>query len=90
MAFSQLQTIIPDSDRMAEQLKEGMLHMEFIVRRYKKQIEGGRVFLHENPAHAKLCPPPCIKRMMREVGVDVVEADQCMSGLHTWGKDRSP
>ena len=26
---------------------------------------------------------------MREVGVDVVEADQCMYGLHTWGKTKS-
>ena len=26
---------------------------------------------------------------MREVGVDVVEADQCMYGLRTWGKSRA-
>ncbi len=25
---------------------------------------------------------------MREVGFDVVEADQCMFGLKTWGKSR--
>ena len=26
---------------------------------------------------------------MREAGVNVVEADQCMFGLKTWGKTRS-
>ena len=81
--------MIPDSDRKSCQLKEGMQHMEFMVRLYKKQLEGGRIFLHENPAHAKSWALPCIRRMMREVGVDVVEADQCMYGLKTWGKSRA-
>ena len=83
VAFSQLQTMIPDRDRKACQLKECMQHMGFIVRLYKKHLEGGRIFLHENPAHAKSWALPCIRRMMREVGVDVVEADQCMYGLKT-------
>ena len=43
------------------------------------------MFLHENLAHAMLRALPCINIMMREVGVDVVEADQCMYGLHTRG-----
>ena len=47
VAFSQLQTMIPDSDRKACQLKEGMQHMEFVVKLYNKQLEGGRIFLHE-------------------------------------------
>ena len=81
--------MIPDSDRKACQLKEGMQHMEFMVKLYKKQLEGGRIFLHENPAHAKSWALPCIRRMMREMGVDVVEADQCMYGLKTWGKSRA-
>ena len=32
VAFSQLQTMIPDSERIACQLKEGMQHMGFMVR----------------------------------------------------------
>ena len=63
--------------------------MEFMVNLYKKQVEGGRIFLRENPAHAKSWGLPCIKRMMREVDVDVVEADQCMYVLLTWGKNWS-
>ena len=47
------------------------------------------MFVHENPAHAKSWALPCIRRMAREAGVQIVEADQCMFGLKTWGKSRS-
>ena len=89
VAFSQLQTLIPDSKRKAQQLAEGIRHMEFMAKLYKKQVEGGRVFLHENPAHAKSWALPCIRKLMRELGVYVVEADQCMFGLKTWGAIKS-
>ena len=52
--------------------------MELIVNPYRKQIEGGRAFVHENLACAKSWALPCIRIMMREVEVDVVEAYQCM------------
>ena len=90
VAFSQLQSLIPNSDNKAKQLAEGIRHMEFVTRFYKKQIEAGRLFVHENLAHAKSWALPCIKKMLREVGVDVAEADNCMFGLKTWGKHRSP
>ena len=89
VAFSQLQTLIPDSDRKASQLAEGMRHMEFVVKLYRKQVEGGRIFLHEQPAYAKSWAIPAIRKMMREVGVDVVEADQSMFGLKTWGENKA-
>ena len=63
--------------------------MEFVVRLYKKQIDAGRFFIHENPAHAKSWAFPCIRKMMRELGVDVVETDQCMFGLKTWGSSKA-
>jgi len=89
VAFSQLQTLIPDSDRKAKQLAEGIKHMEFMAKLYKNQVEGGRIFLHENPAHAKSWALPCIKKLMRSMGVFVVDADQCMFGLKTWGQNKS-
>ena len=52
VAFSQLQSLIPESENKARKLEEGIRHMEFMVKLYKKQVEGGRIFLHENPAHA--------------------------------------
>ena len=83
VAFSQLQTMVPDSERKRLHLAEGIRHMEFVVTLYRKHVEGGRVFIHENPAHAKSWALPCIRRMMRQLGVDVVETDQCMFGLKT-------
>ena len=62
--------------------------MEFVVKLYRRQVEAGRVFIHENPAHATSWALPVIRKMMKEVGVDVVEADQCMFGLKTWGNGR--
>ena len=40
VAFSQLQSLIPDSDRKAQQLAEGIRHMEFVSSLYKKQVDG--------------------------------------------------
>ena len=62
--------------------------MEFVVKLYRKQLNAGRVFLHENPAHASSWALPVIRKMMAEVGVDVVETDQCMFGLKTWGNHK--
>ena len=59
--------------------------MEFVVRFCRKQVDVGRVFVHESSAHAKSWGLPAIRIMMREVGVDTVGADQCMFGLKTWG-----
>ena len=62
--------------------------MQFVCKLYKKQIEAGRLFIHENPAHAKSWALPCIRKMLREVGVEIVQADQCMFGLKTWGRHK--
>ena len=89
VAFSQLQSLNPDSDNKARQLADGIKHMQFVARLYKKQVQAGRLFVHESPAHAKSCSLPCIRKMLRETGVEVVEADQCMFGLKTWGAQKS-
>ena len=39
VAFSQLQTLVQDSERKAKQLAEGIRHMQFMVKLYKA---GGR------------------------------------------------
>ena len=59
-----------------------------LVKLYKKQVDQGRVFLHEQPAHAKSWMIPEVRKMMMESGVTLVEADQCMYGLETTGRDR--
>lgn len=45
--------------------------------------------IHENPAHAKSWALRCIKNMLRILDVDVVESDQCMYGLKTWGTSKA-
>ena len=47
------------------------------------------MFLHEKPTHAKSWALPCIRKLMRDQGVHVGEADQCMVGLKTWGANKS-
>ena len=51
--FSQLQTMNPDTEESAQKYDEGVRHMRFMIGLYKKQLEEGRVFLHEHPAGAK-------------------------------------
>ena len=89
VAFSPLQTLNPNNEKKAMKLAEGIRHMEFVAKLYRKQIEGDRIFVHENPAHAKSWALPCIRRVAREMGVDIVEADQCMFGLRTWGSSKA-
>ena len=52
-AFSQLQNSAKDSERWRALAREGMQHF-FVCEMYKKQIDGERFFLHEQPAQASL------------------------------------
>ena len=38
-------------------------HLDFVVSRYREQIEGGRYFLHENPLHAPPWSVTLIERL---------------------------
>ena len=49
VAFSQLQTFVKDSERKANQLAEGIRHMEFVVKLYRKQVEGGECSYTKTP-----------------------------------------
>ena len=63
--------------------------MKFILRLYRKQVDHGRVLLHEQPAHAKSWMIPDIRNMVSEVGVTLLEADQGMYGLRAAGTYRN-
>ena len=39
VAFSQLQSLTPDSENKARKLEEGVRHMEFMVKLYRKQVD---------------------------------------------------
>ena len=59
--------------------------MKLVLEIYEPQVKEGRAFLHEHPAHATSWHLADVERMMKKQGVFVVEADQCMFGLKTWG-----
>ena len=60
-------------------------HMEFVAKLYELQIREGRFFIHENPMNATSWKLPCIEKIMRRAGVQVVVADLCAYGLKTKG-----
>ena len=50
--FSQLQTLNKNAAGRDQKWREGVEHMRFVVKLYRKQVEAGRVFLHEHPRNA--------------------------------------
>ena len=82
--FSQLQTLNPDTAEKRARLKEGEEHMRLMVEIYRMHIEEGCIFLHEHPAHARSWHMNEVSKLMKEQGITLVEADQCMFGLKTW------
>ena len=59
--------------------------MRFVIGLYRKQVQEGRVFLLEHPKNAKSWMMEEVKRLASKEGVSIVESDQCMFGLTTWG-----
>ena len=53
VASSKLQSLSPESENKAAKLAEGIRHMKFMARLYKRQADTARIFIHENPAHAE-------------------------------------
>ena len=47
--------------------------MKFVVKLYRKQLEAGRVFVHEHPATAKSWGLDKVQELTQEHGVDAVE-----------------
>ena len=82
--FSQPQSLNPDTPESRRKWKEGVEHMKFVIKLYRKQIDGGRAFLHEHPAHAKSWGLKEVQEMAKTSGVDVKIADQCM---YVWSQD---
>ena len=64
-------------------MAEGRLHLEFMIKIYRKQVEAGRYFLHEHPATAVSWHEKSVLNMALLPGVQIVTADQCMYGLTT-------
>ena len=62
---------------------EGLIHLKFVCRLYKRQIQRGKFFLHEHPHGALSWRTKPILRILKMAGVDTVVNHQCMFGLMT-------
>ena len=69
-----------DLEIVEQELRKATMHMEFVCRLYKAQVEAGRYFLHEHPATASSWELRCIKEVLHLDGVDVTHGDQCQYG----------
>ena len=56
--FSQLQACSSNSKTKAEKWREGVRLMEFVVRLDRKQLDAGRIFIHEKPGTCRVMGTP--------------------------------
>ena len=85
--FSQLQRLSGWSEEKQRRWREDRRHLKFMAQVYRIQMTQGRWFLHEHPASASSWSLKEITDLMDMGGVGVVQADQCMYGLQTWGRN---
>ena len=78
--FSQLQTLNPDTYEKRKRLQEGEEHIKFMISIYKLQVEAGRLFLHEHPAHARSWHMKEVRNLMKEQGVTI-------RSMYVWAED---
>jgi len=78
--FSKLQRLSAWTDEKEEKLMKSIRHIQWCCEMYRRQMQDGRVFLHEHPEGATSWQLPCMKRLMKTEGVFRVVVDQCMFG----------
>ena len=79
----------PEKVRLA--IEEGVRHLNFCGKLYRRQLARGKHFLHEHPARALFWKHPQITSLLRLQTVHLATADQCMYGLETPSAvDKSP
>ena len=81
--FPSLQKLSGWNSNKTERFVEAKKHIEFVVQLYREQIENGRWVLHEHPYQAISWDLEEIKKLEKELNVQLVIADQCMYGLRT-------
>ena len=63
--------------------QESRRHLEFVCKIYRRQVEKGKLFLHEHPAQADSWEEECIMKVLTSPGVQSVKMDQCQFGQST-------
>ena len=86
--FSALQNLTAWTAQKEERLRNAKKHMEFTIEMYRLQLSLGGHVLHEHPTTATSWKLKCVRDFMKEEGIYVVVADQCMFGLETRGEGK--
>ena len=84
-AFSQLQRMGARDHHSAEKMRKAVNHMKFVTKMYEKQMQAGRLFLHEHPASASSWQLACVTKLAEKEDVQITTTDLCMFGLKTTG-----
>ena len=63
-------------------IREGIVHMNFCVKMYHKQISNGGYFLHEHPWSAWSWQLPAMQALMKCEGVQLGKGHMCRQGMH--------
>ena len=78
--FSALQALSRWTEEKEAKYDKSVKHMQWACKLYERQMEEGRIFLHEHPDAATSWRLPCVKNLAKKSGVYVVTVDQCMFG----------
>ncbi|MDA8582760.1 hypothetical protein N9L68_00975 [bacterium] len=78
--FSALQSLSGWNAAKQKHFEESCGHVRWTFKLYQRQLDEGRLFLHEHPANASSWKLPFVKELMQKEGVFTVVADQCMFG----------
>ena len=80
-----------DPEKVRIAIEEGVRHLAFCCKLYRRQLARGKHFLHEHPARALSWKHPQILSILGLPTVHLATADQCMYGLETPSAvDKSP
>lgn len=87
--FSQLQAFNQrhmDPREFRRNMDRARAHLKFVFELYQEQLQAGRYFLHEQPAHASSWKEPCVLDLLaRFPDLYLVTSDLCQFGLVTDG-----
>ena len=68
-------------DKVAAIIREGQLHLNFMIRLYKRQLARGKYFIHEHPASAVSWDEREMVKLMAYQNMILTQADQYMYGV---------
>ena len=66
---------------VAEEMVKARVHLDFVMRLYREQLEEGRLFIHEHPLHAASWMEECVQELLACNNVGQIHADQCHSNI---------